>query len=133
MKLFLYHFFYRMYWWNTQIVKEKNFPVFSALLGVSVFTMLNITTIIFAYLVFVLKNPLAYPKWLHIIVSAFALVLNYFIYVHKKKYLSILKTMSEVAKSKIRVRDALSTLYILLSFSMVVWIVICSRNALGIK
>ncbi len=125
---FFNHLFYRIYWWNMTIVKEKDFPVFSSLLGISIFQILNISTVIFVFLLYVLKDPMAYPKWVHLILMFLILILDYFIYIHKGKYKEIIKESENETKEALRKKDIYSIIYLLLTFGLFVWIIIKSRE-----
>lgn len=127
---FFNHLFYRIYWWNKVIVKEKDFPVFSSLLGISIFHILNISTLIFIYLVYVLKDPMAYPKWVHLILMFAVLVLDYFIYIHKGRYKEIIKVSEGETKKSLKTKDFISISYILVSFGLLIWIIIKGRELL---
>lgn len=127
---FFNHLFYRIYWWNKVIVKEKDFPVFSSLLGISIFHILNISTLIFIYLVYVLKDPMAYPKWVHLILMFAVLVLDYFIYIHKGRYKEIIKVSEGETKKSLKTKDFISISYILVSFGLLIWIIIKGRGLL---
>src|SRR5690625_3233146 len=130
MEKFFNHLFYRIYWWNKTIVKEKDFPVFSSLLGISVFHILNISTLIFIILVYIFKNPMVYPKWIHLIIMFAVLVLDYFIYIHKKRYKEIIKSSENETKISLKRKDYFSLIYIIVSFGLFIWIIIKGRELL---
>lgn len=130
MEKFFNHLFYRIYWWNKTIVKEKDFPVFSSLLGISVFHILNISTLIFIILVYIFKDPMVYPKWVHLIIMFVVLVLDYFIYIHKKRYKEIIKSSENETKISLKRKDYFSLIYIIVSFGLFIWIIIKGRELL---
>jgi len=132
MRKFFNHLFYRIHWWNVKIVKDKDLPIFSTLMGFSVFIIINLSTIIFAFYIFIWKNPLDYPKIVHFIIMVSVVVINYLIFIHNRKYIQILEMAKSVEKKRIHLNDKLTILYIIITFSSVIWIVLQSRKASGI-
>lgn len=84
MKYLFKHIFYRVHCWNIYVIKEKDFPVLSAYFVVSALIGMNISTIIFVFLVFVFKDPQVYPTWGHWIIMILSITPSYFIFIHKK-------------------------------------------------
>ena len=112
MKKIFDHLFYRVYWWNKSILKEKDFVILSTLLGFSVLHVLNISTIIFVYLVYVLEDTLAYSKMFHV----------------SKRYISIIHLSQKKNIRKLRILDALVFTYVVFTFGLFIWIIIKGRE-----
>lgn len=98
------------------MLKEKEFAVFSSLLGVSVFKVLNVSTLIFLFLI-VLNNVQSYPKWFHVVLMFMMLVGDYFLYVHKGKHETIIKESLRLDKKKSRAKDFLVVFYMITTFA----------------
>lgn len=124
------HLFYRIYWWNVRIVKEKNFPLFSALLGISIFHILNFSSIIFALYIFVIGDIQLYPKWLHILLMFLILTADYFLFVHNGHYKKLI-SRNIVSDNKLHKFDYLLILYMLITFGSFIFIIIKGRESLG--
>lgn len=125
---FFDHLFYRIYWWNKKIVKENEIPVFSTLLGLSVFHVLNFTTIIFFYLVYIQKDPMAYPKSMHIGLMFIIFVIDYFIYINGGRYKRILEASKSENNSSWTGKDIYIIIYIIFTFSTLIWVIIKGRQ-----
>ena len=128
MKKIFDHLFYRVYWWNKSILKEKDFVILSTLLGFSVLHVLNISTIIFVYLVYVLEDTLAYSKMFHVFLMFTISVIDYFIYIHSKRYISIIHLSQKKNIRKLRILDALVFTYVVFTFGLFIWIIIKGRE-----
>lgn len=122
------HLFYRFYWWNLNIVKETGLPVFSSFLGVSVFKTININTLVYVFLVFSVKDVQLYPKWLHALVMLAVLVLDYFIYIHNGRYKEIIEESKNQAKQKLRRKDIIIVIYMILTFVLFFWAIFEGRK-----
>ncbi len=121
--------FFRIYWWNVQIVKEKELPIFSTLLGIAVLHILNFTTIVFGFITFVIEDVNIYPKWIHIICMLLILIIDYFLFVHKDKYKEII-SKNHIPENQIKKLDYLVIFYILLTFVSLAFIIIKGRELL---
>lgn len=124
------HIFYRVHCWNIKVIKEKDFPVLSAYLTISALLGINILSIIFMFLVYVIKNPQLYPTWGNWIIVVFSLVPNYYIFINKKKYKKILDESENLDKTEKRKKDIISIIYVLLTFLIGIYIINASREFL---
>jgi hypothetical protein len=130
MKFIFYHLFYRIYLWNIKVIKEKDFPVLSAYLFVTVMIGLNLMSLTSIYLVFIIKDPLALPSWEHWIFIIITVIPTYFIFLHKKKFKSILndcENLSRIEKSK---RDIVIFVYLLATLLFLIFISNASQDLL---
>lgn len=122
------HLFYPIYWWNQNVVKERSLPVFSSLLGVSVFKVLNISTLIFSFLLLYTKDIKDYPKWLYVLMMLAVLITNYFIYIHKRRYKEIIEESKNQGKQKLRRKDIILVIYIIVTFLVFFYVVLEGRK-----
>lgn len=125
---FFNHLFYRIYWWNRNIVKEKHLPIFSTLLGFSILRILNLTILIFIFLVYYVKNPLVYPKWLHIILMVVFLIIDYFNYIHNKYYIKIISQAENESKKEKKEKDIIIFIYLILTFGLLIFLIAEGRK-----
>jgi len=124
MKIFFDFLFYRIYWWNKDILKEKNTVLFNTIIGLSAFFILNITTLLFGFFLYCLRDSSAYPKWLHIVMMILTVVITYTIYVPKYKVI-IAKFSNTKGFAK---RDIYLLAYILVTIILFIFISIQFRN-----
>ncbi len=121
------HLFYRIYWWNVHIVKEKDLPLLSALLGTSIFHILNFSAVIFAFYTFVLKDVQLYPKWLHILFMFLILTIDYFLFVHNGRYKKVI-SKNVVSDKKFQKLDFVIILYLIFTFAVLVFTMIKGKE-----
>ena len=95
-KLYKY-LYYRLYSWNLKTWGESDMPQWNALLGVSFMMFLNLSLlgilIQFLGLNIFSKNDL--PKKEIIILMLGLFVLNYFLFIQKAKYLTLIKELKK--------------------------------------
>ena len=107
------YLFYRIYCWNQVVVKEKDLLIFSTLLGISVFKILNLSTLIFMVLIW--RDAIShYQKWMQIVLMCSVLLCDYFLYINGSKYKNIIEKFS--GKGKTVTKDVLLVGYIVLTF-----------------
>ena len=121
------HLFYRIYWWNVRIVKDKDFPLFSALLGISVFHIMNFSAVIFAFYIFILEDVQLYPDWLHILSMFLILTADYFLFIHNGHYKKLISKEYLVDK-KVQKLDWMIILYIFSTFLAVGFVILKGRE-----
>ncbi len=122
------HLFYRMYWWNTNIVKEKDLTLFSALLGVATFHVINFSTLIFCYFVFVAKDVTTYPKWAHILLMITILIVDYIYFIHNCRYKKIVEDNFKSSRSELKRNDFYIIIYMSISIFAVIYIISKARE-----
>ncbi len=124
-KLYKY-LYYRLYSWNLKTWGESDMPQWNALLGVSFMMFLNLSLlgilIQFLGLNIFSKNDL--PKKEIIILMLGLFVLNYFLFIQKAKYLTLIKELKKETPKKRRMNTVLLWLYIILSFALVLFVAI---------
>lgn len=123
MKYIFYHLFYRVYWWNIKVIKEKDFPVLSAYLFVSGLMSINVISLLSILLVFIIKNPQGAPIWNPWVIIPITFLPNYFFFIHKKKYKDIIDNSQSLGKVEKRKRDIAILMYILLTFIIMILVV----------
>lgn len=126
-KLF-YHIFYRVYYWNIYVIKEKDLPIFSSFLSVSALLGLNINSFIIGFLVFVVKEIELYPNWGFWIIMLISMAPNYFIFIKNKRYETILRNSESMNRSEKKKWDKAIIIYIVVTILIVVFVSISSRN-----
>ena len=120
---------YRLYVWNLKNWGKNDVPQFNALLGVSFFIFVNITTFFFIILPFGYSNLLKNLTKIEILLVSFIiLIINYFWLVHKNKY-KITARFYEKETKKRRMRNTIILwLYGILSFVLFgITVVIASK------
>ena len=111
---FFEYLFCRLYWWNTEIIKEKDIPVFYSIVGLAVFHGFSIIPI-FGFLYVLIYNSyyidesfLGMSPFLIIVIVA--LVIN-FLYFGKKQSV-LYKQFKKIPKQKKKRKDILCIIYI---------------------
>lgn len=128
MKKFFNHIFFRMYWWNESILKRKGTHLFSAIIGLSAIHVLNYTTIVFSFFLYIIKNPLAYPMWIQIAAMILILIATYLAYSRNDYYKEIVAKAKKEKKSELMYLDIGMVFYIIISIIVHIFIVIKSRE-----
>lgn len=121
MKLYRY-LYYRLYSWNLKTWGEKDLPQWNALLGVSFMMFLNLGLLglllqLLGVNIF-LRDEL--PKKEIVIIMLSLFVVNYFLFIHKGNYRSIVKELKKETPEKRRTNTMLIWLYVILSFILFV-------------
>jgi hypothetical protein len=130
MQYLFYHLFYRVYWWNIKVIKEKDIPVLFAYALVSGLMGINLMSITACYLVFIIENPRAFPSWQHWIFIAIVCIPNYFIFIYKRKYKNIISDSESLSKEEKRKRDVAILFYIVTTLVFFIFIVNASQDLL---
>lgn len=117
MKIYKY-LYYRLYSWNLEKFGEKDLPQWNALFGVSFMMFLNLSLLglllqLFGVNIF-LFNELPKKEIAIIMLSLF--VVNYFIFIYKSNYRSMIKVLKKESIEKRKENTILIWLYVLLSF-----------------
>lgn len=119
------YLYYRISWWNTHVIKDTSFLPMSNVFGVSALQVLNLFTITGLILSFLFPGTKFPPNIIQIIIISTIILINYFYYVHRKRYTSILSKYSSYERSTLRKYDFILIMYIACTFiSMVITIVI---------
>ncbi len=110
---FFEYLFCRLYWWNTEVIKEKVTPLFYSILGLSVFhtyTIVPLYNIAFVliYKTYYLEEILALSPYFIINIIFFIIDLIYF----RNKQPILYKQFKKIPKQKKKRIDALCIIYI---------------------
>lgn len=120
MKLYKY-LFYRLYIWNLKKWGKEDVPQWNALLGVTFMMYANILTILHVFLqffdinIFILEQT---PKKEIVILFVSLIVINFFIFIFRNKYLSIVSELKAESKKKKQINLIFLWLYVILSFTL---------------
>lgn len=128
MKQIFYQIFYRVYYWNINIIKEKDLPVLSSFLSVSALMGINIYSIMGIFSIFIIKDVKLYPDWIYLIVMFFSMTPNYFIFIRDRKYKNIIHDSESMNRSEKKKRDINMIIYIVITILFAAFISISSRN-----
>ena len=111
---FFEYIFCRLYWWNTQIIKEKVTPTSYSISGLAMFHTLSVFPIFDIIYVFLFRS-FHIEKILGIhpffIIAVIIFILNY-LYFRKKKCTALLKQFEKIPKEQKRKKDILCIVYI---------------------
>jgi len=124
MKFFRY-LYYRLYSWNLRQWGDQDLPQFNALLGVSFLIYLNILAlgeVIFVLFSSFLPTFNTFVKIFILIVGYMLLLLNFFLFVYKKKYKEIAERFNNETKTDRNRRSVILWLYVIFSFCVPVLI-----------
>lgn len=125
-KLFDYLFF-RVFWWNESIVKEKGMPILSTIIGVALFPYLNLLTLLYTIILLRYDGLPILPKWSIVLIGIFVVVSVYYGLVFKRDYKEIIKENKAYSKKEKTKKDIVIISYIILTFASLVWIIIKGR------
>jgi hypothetical protein len=128
MKSFFEHLFYRIYWWNTRIVNNSGSPIFPTLLGISIFHIINISSLVILSFLLFGKDMSNYPKWLHVSGMVLVLLIDYFIYIHGGRFRMIVERVKNKPEAQIKRNDIMTIIYIALSFGLLIYVVLEMRT-----
>lgn len=111
---FFEYLFCRLYWWNTQIIKENVVPVFYSITGLSVFQGFSIIPLYSLLHLFITKSFLfgrLFGLNPFLIIGIVVLLID-FLYFRKPKYEVLLKKFKKISKEEKRKKDILCIIYI---------------------
>jgi hypothetical protein len=112
---FFEYLFCRLYWWNTQIIKEKDVPSVYSIFGLSIFqgfSIIPVYDIMYRYLFksFYIKDIFGINSYL--IIGLIVLLID-FAYFRKSRYEILLKKFQKLLPVEKRKKDILCIIYIL--------------------
>ena len=132
---FFEYLFCRLYWWNTQIIKEKDIPIVYSISGLAMFQTLSIFPIYCILYVLLfdsyhIKGTIGLNPFL--IIGIIIIFINY-LYFRKPKYPILLKKFKDIPKEQKRKKDILCIIYIvsLLVVNVLFFIYFRSKNLGG--
>lgn len=111
---FFEYLFCRLYWWNTEIIKEKNMPVYYSIMGLSVFHGFSIIPIFgFLYVLifgsYYIKNTV-FGLNPFFIIGIITLVIDFLYFRNKQS--TLYKQFKKIPKQKKKRKDILCIIYI---------------------
>ena len=112
---FFEYLFCRLYWWFTVVIKEKDIPVGSSVIGLSGFLLFSLVPFINVLYVLlydsykVNDNPLGNNLYFAIILVI--ILINYF-YFNKQRYKKLLLAFDKISKKEKKKKDIYCIIYI---------------------
>jgi hypothetical protein len=126
--LFKYLFF-RIHWWNTNVIRNENYPIFGAIIGVASFQSLNIKFISDFILYVILDRRdliVNQTKTVGIIVVTIVLVLNGIYY--QKFGVEVIEKFKSYSKDKRTRHDVIILFYIIITLVSTIGLAYMIRN-----
>ncbi len=123
------YLYYRVHWWDSVVIKNNSFPVFSNVLGVSFFQVLNIKFISdFIFYVMMNRKDLIVhqDRIVGILIITSIVVVNWLYF--SKKSSEVIKVCSELLKSKKVTWDIVLIFYILATLVTTIGLAYMVRN-----
>ena len=127
MKIFFDYIFYRIYWWNTKVIKQKESPFFYTIAGVSALHIINTTTIIIGIYLLFNKSISHYPKLFQIVIMIFILCFCYYYYIHKSNNEEIIAYFKSLDSKKIKRLNIWLIIFIVLKIIFHISVIILAR------
>lgn len=124
-------FFSVNFWLVTKLYKNKDYPIFSTILGVSTYQFFTLLFIFDFYRFQILDNRnlmTGESKTPGFIVMTIILYLNYYFYSRKKQYVEILNNFDKLSKTNKKLSFIISILYMLIVITLTVLSVYSIRN-----
>jgi len=119
---FFNYLFYRLYWLQTSILKEKDVPLFFAVLELSVLQGLNIIFIIEFFLFYILGLSFQLNKEIYIIIGLITFIIDFIYYKRKNRYRKIFKYFDQIEKKNKFIKDIFILIYVILTFILMIWL-----------
>lgn len=129
MKIYLY-LYYRLYTWNLKKWGMEDMPHYNALFGVSFMMFSNLYLLAWLLQLFGLNIVLheETPRFEVAFIGLIILFYNYFRFIYKKKFKSLVKLYSKESKQRRRRNTFLLWLYFLLSFLFILLTIQLYKN-----
>ena len=111
---FFEYLYCRLYWWNTEVIKERSTPVFRSIVGLAVFHGFSVIPI-FGVLYLLIYNSYYIDKTFlgmspFLIIVIIAMIIN-FLYFRKKQRV-LYKQFIKIPKQEKKSKDVLCIIYI---------------------
>lgn len=122
------YLYYRIYTWNKRLHGDKDGPELNASLGITILMGVNLSFILHIlifidviYSIFYNNKGFLFefPKILSIGIMSILVVIIFFWFIYKKKYLKIVKKFNNETQKQKQVRGMLLFLYIVLSIGLI--------------
>ena len=123
MKKVIEYIYYKIYIWKKNKDSEMTaFSVISLLIFFKLFILFEIIDIIYNI------APLSTPKVFIISIMGSIIIINYFWFIHKKKYLKIIKKYKDETKKQGLVRGLLVILYFILIIGIILLLAYINKH-----
>lgn len=111
---FFEYLYCRLYWWNTEVIKERNTPVFRSIVGLAVFHGFSVIPI-FGVLYLLIYNSYYIDKTFFglspfLIIVIIAMIINFLYF--RKKQIVLYKQFKNIPKQEKKSKDVLCIIYI---------------------
>ncbi len=124
-------FFSVNFWLVTKLYKNKDYPIFSTIIGVSTYQFFTLLFIFDFYQFQILDNKnliIGESKTPGFIVMTIILFLNYYFYSRKKQYIDVLKKFNKLSQTNKKLSFVVSILYMIMIIALTVYSVYSIRN-----
>lgn len=123
------YLYYRMNWWNTDVMKNQIFIPMSNVLGISAIQILNITCIIHLLLIY-LKSGYGnyYSTLIQCAIIGIVILFNSFVFLRNNRHKQIVESFSSLDKKTQHKYDYLLVAYITCTLLLVIATVVIGRN-----
>jgi len=127
---FLYHLFYRIYWWNIKVIKDSGTPIYMTFLGTIFLFVMNINSLFFTFCLIKYGSTSQLPGFIYWINISVVILTNILIYFRRKKYKYLTtKYIKSLNERQIKSRDLAVIVYFILSFFIYFIIIVMVDNA----
>jgi len=125
---FYQYLYYRLYDWNLKKWGESDFPQINAMFGVSAMMFMNLLMLIYLLKFFRINTlNINLPDYYVILIGTIIAGINYFVFVHKKKYEQIVQLYRfENSKSRV-IKKIYLWIYVIISFFSLVTFAFLSK------
>jgi len=123
------YLYYRVYWWDNRIVKNNSYPIFSTVLGISFFHVLNIKFLsdFFLYIILNRRDLIVNQDKVYGFVVVFFIISINWIY-FKRIHPVVLAKMEQLDKKQKRIWDIVIILYMLITLATTIGLAYIIRN-----
>ncbi len=124
-------FFSVNFWLVTKLYKNKDYPIFSTIIGVSTYQFFTLLFIFDFYRFQILDNKnliIGESKTPGFIVMTIILFLNQYFYSRKKQYIDVLKKFNKLSQTNKKLSFVVSILYMIMIIALTVYSVYSIRN-----
>jgi len=121
------YLFYRMYYWNTKVVRDLT-PLFSAILCTSIFIGLNIIAI-YNFYFFYFENDLSFlSRYIDLSFGILSFVFCFYYFKKNDRYREVLTKYKNISEEEKIKKDIFIVLYIMVTMGSMIWIAIELRK-----
>ncbi|NOZ34397.1 MAG: hypothetical protein GXO80_03755 [Chlorobi bacterium] len=126
-----YRLYYRIYTWNLKTWGAKDVPEWNASFGIAFLMMLNIFVVYIIFDIFS-EEPIfnETPKLLLMGIMLVFMITTYFWFVHKKRYLKIVKKYKDETKKQRLTRGLLVFLYVVFSIGIIMLLAYIKKHCI---